>query len=91
MFSQTNISLVSLPENSCVWPASPEAQFQKRKFLWETWNTDELKTKAREIEASGQLSIGLGGRFRGPTKVPLGQLEFGRATKRLLAFGLNFP
>jgi hypothetical protein len=52
---------VSLPANFCVWLASPEAQFLKGKFLWANWDVDELKVKAKEIEASGHLSIGLGG------------------------------
>jgi hypothetical protein len=56
-----NIVLVSLPASFCVWLASPEAQFLKSKFLWSNWDVDELKAKAKEIEASNQLSIGLSG------------------------------
>lgn len=33
----------------------------KGKFLWTNWDVDELKAKAKEIEGSGLLSIGLGG------------------------------
>lgn len=58
---QADIGLVSLPAHFCVWLASPEAQFLKSKFLWANWDIDELKAKAKEIETSAQLSIGLGG------------------------------
>jgi hypothetical protein len=33
----------------------------KGKFLWANWDVDELKSKAKEIEAGTQLSIGLVG------------------------------
>lgn len=52
---------VSLPASFSVWLASPEASFLKGKFLWTNWDVDELKAKAKEIEESNQLSIGLGG------------------------------
>ncbi|KAJ5680858.1 Glucose/ribitol dehydrogenase [Penicillium majusculum] len=52
---------VSLPASFSVWLASPEARFLKGKFLWTNWDVDELKAKAKEIEESNQLSIGLGG------------------------------
>jgi hypothetical protein len=41
--------------------ASPEAQFLKGKYLWANWDVDELKAKAKEIEAGPQLTIGLVG------------------------------
>jgi hypothetical protein len=33
----------------------------KGKFLWTNWDVDELKSRAEEIEAGMQLSIGLVG------------------------------
>jgi hypothetical protein len=53
--------VVSLPASFNVWLASPEARFLKGKYLWANWDVDELKAQAKEIEESGQLSIGLGG------------------------------
>lgn len=44
-----------------VWLANPEARFLKGKFLWANWDVDELKAKAKEIESTSQLNIGLGG------------------------------
>ncbi|KAH8778952.1 putative oxidoreductase [Hyaloscypha finlandica] len=52
---------VSLPASFSVWLASPEARFLKGKFLWANWDVDELKARAKEVEASTQLSIGLVG------------------------------
>ena len=52
---------MSLPGSFNVWLASPEAQFLKGKFLYANWDVDELKARAKEIEMSGQLSIGLDG------------------------------
>ncbi|KAJ5368386.1 uncharacterized protein N7496_008146 [Penicillium cataractarum] len=52
---------VSLPASFYVWLASPEARFLKGKFLWANWDVDELKAKAKEIEAGSQLAIGLVG------------------------------
>ena len=51
--------LVSLPASFNVWLASPEARFLKGKFLWANWDVDELKARAKEIEASTELTIGL--------------------------------
>jgi hypothetical protein len=33
----------------------------KSKFLWANWDVEELKAKAKEVEAGSQLSIGLVG------------------------------
>ncbi|CRG89357.1 hypothetical protein PISL3812_06393 [Talaromyces islandicus] len=52
---------VSLPASFTVWLASAEASFLKGKFLWANWDVNELKAQAKEIEATGQLSVGLGG------------------------------
>lgn len=53
--------LVSLPASFHVWLASPEARFLKGKFLWANWDVDELKARAKAIESSATLSIGLNG------------------------------
>ena len=60
-YHEADFDLVSLPASFNVWLASPEARFLKGKFLWANWDVDELKAQAKEIEASTQLSIGLGG------------------------------
>jgi hypothetical protein len=60
-YREADPDLVSLPASFNVWLASPEARFLKGKFLWANWDVDELKAQAEEIEASTQLSIGLGG------------------------------
>ncbi|KAH7323644.1 oxidoreductase [Rhexocercosporidium sp. MPI-PUGE-AT-0058] len=52
---------VSLPASFNVWLASPEARFLKGKFLWSNWDVDELKARAKEIEAGEQFNIGLVG------------------------------
>ncbi|KAH6659028.1 putative oxidoreductase [Truncatella angustata] len=51
----------SLPAGFILWLASPEARFLKGKFLWANWDVDELKSRAKELEASSDLSIGLVG------------------------------
>jgi hypothetical protein len=57
----TNLRLVSLPANFNVWLASPEATFLKGKYLWANWDVDELKARAKELESSSLLTIGLAG------------------------------
>lgn len=65
---EADFDLVSLPASFSVWLASPEARFLKGKFLWANWDVDELKARAKEIEASTQLDIGLiGWPFGGPS------------------------
>lgn len=56
-----NVGLVSLPGSFNLWLASPEARFLKGKFLYANWDVDELKARAKELEESKQLSIGLVG------------------------------
>lgn len=58
---KSDFDLVSLPASFNVWLASPEARFLKGKFLWVNWDVDELKARAKELESSTQLSIGLSG------------------------------
>ena len=61
VYHEADIDLVSLPASFNVWLASPEARFLKGKFLWANWDVDELKARAKELETSTQLSIGLVG------------------------------
>ncbi|KAL4763906.1 SDR family NAD(P)-dependent oxidoreductase [Aspergillus foveolatus] len=49
---------VSLPANFHVWLASPEARFLKGKFLYASWDVEELKARAEELAASRELTIG---------------------------------
>ncbi|KAF2278342.1 NAD(P)-binding protein [Westerdykella ornata] len=51
----------SLPASFMVWLSSPEARFLKGKFVWANWDVDELKSRAKEIESSTFLEIGLNG------------------------------
>jgi hypothetical protein len=60
-YNEADLFLVSLPASFNLWLASPEARFLKGKFLWANWDVDELKARAKEIEAGPQLSIGLVG------------------------------
>lgn len=55
------IQPVSLPASFSVWLASGEAHFLKGKYLWANWDVDELKARAKELEDSPQLTIGLVG------------------------------
>ncbi len=52
---------MSLPASFILWLASPEARFLKGKFLWSNWDVDELKARSKELEATTQLSVALGG------------------------------
>ena len=59
--TKANETLVSLPATFYVWLASPEGAFLKGKFLWANWDVDELKLRAKELESSTDLTIGLVG------------------------------
>ncbi|KAF1971541.1 NAD(P)-binding protein [Bimuria novae-zelandiae CBS 107.79] len=48
---------VSLPADFNVWLASPEARFLKGKFLWTSWDVDELKAQAKEIEETRRFRV----------------------------------
>ncbi|KAF4625894.1 hypothetical protein G7Y89_g12268 [Cudoniella acicularis] len=56
-----HIDDADLAGHFAVWLASPEAKFLKGKFVWCNWDVDELKEKAKEIEGSGALNLGLDG------------------------------
>ena len=60
-YQEADFDLASLPASFNVWLASPEAHFSKGKCLWANWYVDELEVRAKEIQASTQLSIGLVG------------------------------
>jgi hypothetical protein len=60
-YNEADFDSISLPASFNVWLASPEARFLKGKFLWANWDVDELKARAKEIEAGTQLRIGLVG------------------------------
>jgi NAD(P)-dependent dehydrogenase (short-subunit alcohol dehydrogenase family) len=57
----SDVSDANLPASFFVWLASPEARFLKGKYLWANWDVDELKDRAKEIEDTTFLSIGLEG------------------------------
>jgi hypothetical protein len=44
-----------------VWLSSAESRFLKGKYLWANWDADELEARAKELQGSTQLSIGLVG------------------------------
>ncbi|KAJ9638533.1 uncharacterized protein PV06_09581 [Exophiala oligosperma] len=52
---------VELPAQFLVWIASDEAAFLRNKFVWANWDVDELKARAKEIQASFQLRVSLNG------------------------------
>lgn len=54
-------TIVELPAHFCVWLASPEAAFLKNKFAWANWDVEELRSRAREIEETHLLTVGLDG------------------------------
>lgn len=55
------IMTVSLPACFNVWLASEEADFVKNKFLYTSWDVDEMKSRADEIASSRKFNIDLVG------------------------------
>ena len=53
--------IVSLAADFLVWAASEEAAFLRGKFVFATWDVEELKAKKGEIEQSGELTMALSG------------------------------
>jgi hypothetical protein len=60
--------IVNLPAHFLVWLASQEAKFLKGKFVWANWDVEDLKSRAKDLEGSLLLTIGLHG-------VPLEYIE----------------
>ncbi|XXG94578.1 p24 complex component [Hypoxylon texense] len=52
---------INLPAHFLVWAASKEADFLKNKFVFATWDVDELKARKDEIAQSTELLLGLNG------------------------------
>ncbi|KAI1868694.1 uncharacterized protein JN550_006269 [Neoarthrinium moseri] len=52
---------INLPAHFLVWAASEEAVFVKNKFVFATWDIDELKERKEEIMSSPELILGLNG------------------------------
>ncbi|KAI1845584.1 hypothetical protein JX266_008195 [Neoarthrinium moseri] len=52
---------INLPAHFLVWAASEEAVFLKNKFVFATWDIDELKERKEEIMSSPELILGLNG------------------------------
>jgi len=48
-----------LPGQFALWLASKEADFLAGKFVYANWDVEELKVRAKEIENSELLRIGL--------------------------------
>lgn len=63
---------MSLPASFSLWLASPEAKFLNGKYLWANWDVDELKTRAKEIEAGQEFNIQLVGWPFGEKKWAIG-------------------
>lgn len=52
-------SAVDLPGQFALWLASKESDFLAGKFVYASWDVEELKARAKEIESSELLRIGL--------------------------------
>lgn len=50
---------VNLPGQFALWLASKDAEFLTGRFVYASWDVDELKARAKEIEKSDLLKIGL--------------------------------
>lgn len=49
--------VASLPGAFAVWCASAESESLRGRFLWANWDVEELK--ARELQGTQQLTMGL--------------------------------
>ncbi|KAE9992582.1 hypothetical protein EG327_008457 [Venturia inaequalis] len=51
---------VNLPGHFCVWLASEEARFLSGRFLWASWDVEEMKARRAEFEENPELcTLGL--------------------------------
>lgn len=60
--SLLTIIVAELPGQFILWLNSPEAQFLRGRYVWVNWDVDELKSRAKEIQADPfLLRVHLGG------------------------------
>lgn len=52
---------ISLPADFLVWVGSPEAAFLRGRYVFASWDVDELKSRKGEIEGGSDLTVGLVG------------------------------
>jgi hypothetical protein len=52
---------VELLANFTVWVLSDEARFLKGKLAWASWDVDELKVRASEIERADKCTVAIDG------------------------------
>lgn len=57
--------LVKLPAKFVVWIASPEGEFLRDRFVWASWDVEELEGVEEEITRGNLLTMGLKGWRRG--------------------------
>lgn len=51
---------VNLPGHFCVWLASGEASFLSGRFVWASWDVEEMKARRAEFEENPELyTLGL--------------------------------
>jgi hypothetical protein len=55
------VDTVSLPADFLVWAGSAEADFLGSKYVFASWDVEELKGKRAEIEKGLDLTVGLTG------------------------------
>jgi hypothetical protein len=51
--------VVDMPGQFALWLASEDADFLGGKFVYAGWDVEELKARAKEIEGSELLRVGL--------------------------------
>jgi hypothetical protein len=54
-------SIIGLPGAFCVWLASSESDFLTGRFVWASWDVEELKAKSEIIKTMDLLTIKLSG------------------------------
>jgi shikimate kinase len=56
-----HVLVAELPGHFLVWLASEEAKFLKNRYVWVNWDVEELMSRAKEIESTSLLQVGLSG------------------------------
>jgi len=59
--THTNIKKVDLPGSWSVWAATPHAAFLHGRFVWASWDVEELAQMKKEFSDPGFLQFGLQG------------------------------